>query len=188
MEDKIELNDIKAMWTEMNARIGHLEEENRRLAREVITNKYKSCQERLARKYFTFICVALIMIIYVVFIVLYNPMVDDAFRWATFIYWTAFFLFEAGVDFYLMIKVRAIDVYNSSVSEISRQAQRNWKIHKIAVFIGLPLAIGACILFGFALQADKFVILGMIVGGVVGLLIGIRQLIKFMTFYKEMQS
>ena len=182
------LDDMKTMWLELNQRVKTLEEENRRLAHEAISNNLKTAQELLVRKYSRFIFVSLVMLIYIYLFVMFNQFVVEKFRIPTLIYWSLFFLFEAGIDCYLMLKVKEIDVFNSSITEISRQAKRNWKIHKIAICIGFPLAIGACILFGLLLNADKFVILGMITGGIVGLLIGIRQLMKFLKYYKQLQG
>lgn len=185
MED---LKDMKAMWIELNNRITILEEDNRRLARQVMNKDYKGAQDKLMNKYRFFVCFNLIFIIVMSIFIMANPLVNEKYRMITLIYWLVFFLGEATIDTYLMIKIKQIDIYNSSVSEISREASKTWKIHKIAIFIGLPVAIGAVILYGLLLNADKFVIFGMIVGGVIGALIGLRQLMKFLEYYKLLQN
>ena len=183
-----DLNDMKAMWIELNNKISSLEGDNRRLARQVMDSKFKTAQEKLADKYATFIGIELVFAIVISFFILFNPEAVEKYRVVTAIYWGAFFLGEAAIDAYLMLKVKEIDVYRLSVSEIARRAARNWKIHKIAIAIGLPVAIGAAILFGLLLNANIFTIYGMIVGGVIGLAIGIRQLLQFMKYYKFLQS
>lgn len=183
-----ELKDMKAMWIELNNRITSLEEDNRRLARQVMNNDYKSAKEKLIGKYRFFIFFNLMFLMVFSVFILANPMVNEKYRIVTFIYWMVFFLGEAATDAYLMIKVKQIDIYNSTVSEISRMAARNWKTHKIAIAIGLPVAIGAVILYGLLLNADNFVILGMVVGGLIGGLIGFRQLMKFLEYYKLLQN
>ena len=184
--DKFE--EMREMWNNLNTRLSAIEEENQRLAREITANKYKTARERLIRKYSVFIILGTIMLAYVFFFIYLNPVVLEKYRLVTTIYWIVFFLFEISVDFYLMYRLKRLDIYNSSVSEIAEMAHSNWKIHKIAIAIGLPLAIGAAILMALAMDADQFVIIGMIVGGLVGLAIGIRQLLKFMNYYRMMRS
>lgn len=182
------LDDMKTMWLELNSKISALEEENRKLARKVVSLNYKTAREKLIRKYTAFIFVASLMILYTLAFITFNPMIVEKYKIATTIYWIIFFTFEAGIDLYLRQRVKNIDIYNSSISEIAHQAATNWKIHKLAIIIGLPLAIGAVILFALSLNADLFMIYGMIVGGLVGLIIGIFQLIKFYEYYRLLQS
>ena len=183
-----QLEDMKTMWAELNSRISYLEEENRRLAQKVMSQSLRSSQEKLVKKYNLFIIVECIMVIYTLFFVFLNPHVVEKYRLVTGIYWCAFFLIEISIDFYLKEKVRAIDIYNSPVSEIARRAANNWKLHKLAIVFGLPVAVGACILFALLIDANKFTILGMMVGGVVGFAIGLRQLFKFRKHYYNLQS
>lgn len=183
-----ELENLKTMWQALSDRVAVLETENRNLARKVTNDKFRSARERLIRKYNAFIIVELIMIVYIFTFIWANPMMDEKYRLITAIYWLAFFLFEIAIDCYLKQGVKKIDIYNSSVREIATQAAKNWKIHKIAISISLPFAIGACILFALAINANEFIILGMITGGLAGLLIGIVQLKKFFQYYRLLQS
>lgn len=183
-----DLNDMKTMWMELENRISSLERENRELARRVMNNDYKSAKERLVNKYKSFITLEIIMFVAVSLIIIDNSLIVEKYKTITMIYWALFLLGEASIDTYLMLKIQQIDVYNSNVTEISRLAARNWKIHKISILIGLPVAGGAIILFGLLINADRFAIAGMIVGGIVGLIVGGRQLIKFMKDYKELQT
>lgn len=183
-----ELENMKSMWIELNQRISTLEEENRRLARKVMNDSMKSSQEKLIKKYNTFIIIELVVLLIMPLYLLKSPLLVDKYRILTAIYWAFFFLLEVGVDLYLRERVRTIDLYTSTVSVISRQAAQNWKFHKIAVIVGLPIAIGACVLFGLTIGANELAIYGMIVGGLVGLVIGINQLIKFRQYYYKLQS
>lgn len=185
MED---IEDMKAIWTELNNRVTLLEENNRRLARQICDSNRKTAKERLERKYLIFMSVEGAAMILMTFFIIFNPMLVEKYRIATAIYWGLFFLGEFSIDFYLYLRLREINIYEDSVSEISRQAARNWKIHKLAIIVGLPIAIGAIILFALAIDADKFAIYGMIVGGMIGLFIGITQLIRFMKYYRKLQN
>lgn len=182
------IEGLKEMWKEINMRLGNLEEENKRLARRVMTSNYKSAKNRLISKYCGFIVLEGVMTVVMFLFFYFNPELNESYRLPALIYWTLFFLGEVIVDTYLMLKVRSMDIYNSSIQEISETAAANWRIHKIAIIIGLPVAIGAAILFALAADANQYVIGGMIVGGFIGLIIGWYQLMKFMKYYHLLQS
>lgn len=183
-----ELHDIKAMWKDLNNRVTVLEEENRRLARKVTTERYMSSVGNLIRRYRRFIFLELIMLLFIPLMIYNNPLSVEKYRLVTTIYWCGFFLIEIGIDFYLLIRVKDMDLNNYSVSKIARMASQNWKFHKIAIMIGLPLAIGALVLFALAMDANDFVIYGMFLGFVIGLVIGIRQLLKFRNEYRLLST
>lgn len=182
------IEDMKTLWKELDNRISFLEEENRKLARSVKENKLSSARENLIRKYRMFIILECIMIIWVILFVSHNPMVIEKYKLATTIYWSVFFLIEMGLDLFLLIKTKAINIYDSPVTEIVKRAATNWKTHKIGIAIGIPLAIGAVILFALALDANEFAVLGIITGAIVGVIIGIKQLLKFREYYRQFES
>ena len=183
-----ELGNMKAMWVELNERVSSLEEENRKLARKVIDQNFKSTQEKLVRKYMKFIIVESVMMLWTCLFFVFNPEIVEKYRVLTAIYWGGFFLLEIIFDTYLMMRVKEINVYDSNIDEITHQAAKTWKLHKIFIMIGLPIAIGAAFLFALALDANEFTIAGMVVGGTIGLIIGIRQLMKFLQYYRVLQG
>ena len=115
-------------------------------------------------------------------------MIDGRYKWITAIYWALFFLGELILDFYLMMQVEDIDVYKSTVVEISKKALKNWKIHKIGIMVGLPLAFVAICLYALAMGLEQYSILGMICGAFIGLLIGLREFRQFRFYYKNLCS
>ena len=181
------LEDMKLMWQELNNRVSHLEEENKVLMQRVMRSDYKTAQEKLVAKYWMFIIWATFMIILMTCFLLLNPFVNETYRIATVIYWDVFFMIEIILDGYLLARIKKLDIYNTPVKEVAKTAAHNWKMHKIGLVVGLPLAFGAIILYALALNANKFTIFGMCVGGCIGALIGTRQLIKFKNYYKFLQ-
>lgn len=180
------IDDMLTMWKEMDNKLSSLVEENRRLADEIKKNKVKSNQEKLIRKYRAFIIMEAVCIPMMFIILGLNPEVADKYRWPALIYFVCFFLLEICIDGYLLYKLSSIDIYKDSIIEISRQARSNWKTHKIAVLIGIPIAIGAVILFCLAIGGDTAALWGVCVGGAIGLGIGLNEFFKFMKNYKEM--
>lgn len=188
IENINELDEMKEMWKELNTRVTLLEEENRRLARNVTAKRFLSSTGELVRRYKRFMFVELIMAIIFPLMIYHNPFVVDKYRIITLVYWLIFFMGEVCVDFYLMNKVKEMDINNYSITRIAKEAKNNWKIHKIAIMIGLPVAIGAIILFALCMDANEAMIIGMIIGGTVGLMIGIWQLMKFRNDYINLQT
>ena len=183
-----ELDNLKVIWADLNKRMTALEEGNKILLRQVKNNKYESAQEKLVKKYIKFIVIEIIMIFYIVIYICFAPNLVEKYKLVTLIYWCVFFLIEVCLDYYLMQNIKNMDIYNSSVNQISRFAARNWKIHKIAIITGLPIAFGAIILLGLMMDANIYTIYGMIAGGVLGAMIGFYQLMKFMNYYKLLKS
>lgn len=181
------IEDFKIMWQELNQRISYLENDNRNLIRQMRETNYKTTQEKLVRKYCCFIVVEVIMILFMSIFFLYNPLLIEKYRMPALIYWVIFFTIEALFDLFLLFRIKEIDIYTSTIKEVAARSAANWKLHKIGIFIGLPLAFGAILLFALAVDANKFTIFGMIFGGVIGFIIGIYQLIKFKNYYKLLQ-
>lgn len=180
------IDDMMIIWKDMDSKLTVLVEENRRLADEIHKNKIRSSQEKLMRKYRAFIIAEAVCIPLVFLGLAVNPLVADQYRWPALIYFICFFLLEIGVDSYLLYKLSNIDIYNDSITEISRRAKANWKTHKIAVLIGIPLAIGAVSLFCLALGGNMSLLWGVLIGGAIGLGIGLNEFVKFMKNYKAL--
>lgn len=180
------IDDMMTMWKEMDNKLSSLVEDNRRLANEIKKNKVKGNQEKLIRKYRAFIILGAICIPLMFAILGLSPEVVEKYRWPTLIYFVCFFLMEICIDSYLIYRLTSIDIYNDSIVEISRQARANWKMHKIAVLIGIPVAIGAVILFCMAMGGNTAILWGVCVGASIGLGIGLNEFFKFMKNYREM--
>lgn len=181
------IDDMKIMWQALNDRLDHLENENRMLMHRIMKSDHNTARERLQSKYFGFIVIECIMIIFITLFLIFNPLVNEKYRIATLIYWDVFFLLEIGFDTFLLVRLKRIDIYTASLKEVAKRAAENWKLHKLGIIIGLPLAFGAIILFALALNANEFTIYGMIVGGIIGAAIGLNQLLKFKNNYKLLQ-
>lgn len=180
-------DDMKEMWLELNHRIAHLEEENRRLSREAITSKYKSTGQRLVRRYKSFIILEGLTLLLVVVFLLTCPILVEKYKIACILYWIIFFAGEMAFDIFLLWRVENMDL-NGPVSEIAKMAASNWKYQKLGIVLGLPAAIGAAVLYALTLGANFEIIIGMIIGGLIGAFIGVFQLMKFKKDYRYLQT
>lgn len=180
------IDDMMTMWKAMDTKLSNLMEENRLLADEIKKNRLRNSQEKLARKYKAFIILEAVCIPLIILVIGFNPELVETYKWPATIYFACFFLLELGIDAYLLYKLNSIDIYNDSIVEISRRARANWKLHKIAVLVGIPVAIGAVALFCLAMGSNTSMLWGVCVGGAIGLGIGLNEFFKFMKNYKEM--
>ena len=180
------IDEMMEIWKNMDGKLSCLVEENKRLVSEIKKNKLKSSKDKLIRKYQAFIILAAVCIPLLFLVLVLNPMVVPKYRFPALIYFICFFLGEIGVDAYLLHKLNSIDIYNDTIIDIAHQAETNWKIHKIAIIIGIPVVIGAVILFCMALGSNIETIWGVCVGGAIGLGIGIKQFFNIMKNYKIM--
>lgn len=190
MKRENEINDLeemKAMWNDLDQRVRALEENS--AAKSCISgyNKIRTAREKLIAKYRSFTFLSLLMIVYFPLLFWNLPVSAESYRIPVIIYCTLFFLFEASVDTFLMLRIKSLDVYNSTVSEIARKSAQCWKIHKMAVIAGIPLAAGAFILIFLLMNANLYALLGMITGGLVGLALAIRHLRRIMHYYRLLQ-
>lgn len=181
------IDNIKQMWNDLNRRLESVEQENQRLANNIMRSNLKSTREKLIGKYKKFIFVEFIMFLSVG-ILIYNGARVEIYKIPALITWEVFFLAEAFLDYYLMNRLQNIDIYTSPLCEISSIAQKNWKIHRIAIIAGLPFALVCVALFALCLGSDKFILLGILVGFIVGSIIGVLELRKFIKYYKELQN
>lgn len=182
------IDEMMAMWNQLDQKLNGLQQENRKLAMEIKKNKYRTTLDKLVNKYGRFIVLELVYVILFPIFMIKCPFIVPKYRIVTIIYWTCFFAMEIGFDYYLMDRLKEIDVYECTISQIARLARSNWKIHKLAIFIGLPFSIGGVVLVVLSLGGDSSLIWGVMVGLVVGLIIGLNQLRKFINSYRLLQK
>lgn len=91
-------------------------------------------------------------------------------------------------DYYLTRSIRAINPSTMQVTEVLERTMRCRKIHLLWVAIALPVIIFWIAATAYMMRADIYFIYGVCFGGLVGLAIGIRVLIKFLADYRELMQ
>ncbi|MCH5233007.1 MAG: hypothetical protein J1E78_05140 [Muribaculaceae bacterium] len=178
------INEIRQIWQEMDRRLSKLEIENKKIMQTVMKSTYSSAKEKLLNKYLRFIIIECVMITFMNLFFIFNPLIVDKYRILAITYWDIFFLLEVSLDIYLFYQTKDINIYTSTITEITKKASMNWKIHKIGVLAGLPLSFVGIFIMALSLNAYEYILYGMAVGGVLGLIIGVIQFLKFRSNYK----
>ncbi len=98
-----------------------------------------------------------------------------------------FFALAGSMDYWLYRGMKSIDISSMPVSEVARKAIFYRRRHLQFIAILVPLAIGIFTLMVLAFNPDRHMLAGMACGAIVGLAIGIRQLIAFMDDYRTLR-
>lgn len=154
----------------------------------IINGKRKTALQNLAQRYRWFSNMGLIFLVIVPFN-LFNLHLFPEFklRMTMIIWFASFFLISSVMDRWLYHGIKGIDVLTMSVSEVIEKALYYRKWHIRFIFILLPLALGCLGLMAYAID-DLYIRLGMVVGFLVGVAMGIRQLLNFLADYRAITS
>lgn len=89
------------------------------------------------------------------------------------------------MDRWLYNGIQSIDITTMSVSEVCRLAYYYRKKHLQFVAILLPMAIMLIGSIAYIFSADKYLLTGLIVGFLLGIALGVRQLLAFLSEYRD---
>lgn len=92
-------------------------------------------------------------------------------------------LAASAMDFYLMYSIRSIDPSTMSVHDVLFRIMDCRKKHLTFVVVGLPCVFLWCLYLGYSHRLDVYFLGGIISGGVIGLALGIRVLLRFLDDY-----
>lgn len=179
-------DNIKSAWRDTNNSFE--KDKNMMMSFEAIMNgKRSTALDRLQARYLRFVMLALCCVPCSFSFMLPNIIPDGNGKWIT-IAFGIYFLICAGMDLWLYHGIGTIDCLRMSVTEVIDKARFYRKRHLQFIMILLPIAFCVLGVMAYSMQNDPEVIYGMIIGGVVGLLIGSRQLFKFMKDYREVST
>lgn len=169
-------DNLKKEWSEtrFNISAGNIS--------EITINKRKTALQSLAKRYRTFSYLSLLSLAFVPSF--YH--IPERGNLLLAIIYSAILCIGSAMDHWLYLGIKQIDCATMSVAEVSRRAMLYRKRHLQFVAILLPagfLFLGLMIYF----CNDSFLASGAIVGGLIGGTIGFRQLLNFLSDYKEMK-
>ncbi len=148
----------------------------------------KTTLERLAARYRRFSIVGVIAAVMVL-----QWSVNSVFDFMphrTFIvcFGAVYLLLASLLDHRLYLDVKAIDPATMSVSDVIMRCLHCRKRHLQCMAVLIPLAIVYLGLLGYGMARDPYFLSGMVLGAIVGLAIGVRQLMNFMSDYRSLTS
>lgn len=158
--------------------------------RNIIDGKRQTALQRLAKRYKRFSDMALIFILMCIPLGMNGVLPAGATKWCLVVFYGVMMLVSSTMDRWLYIGISSIDVAAMPVSEVIRLATFYRKRHLQFVMILLPMAfifIGGMIWLAIYNNATYY-LGGMFAGAVIGFIIGLRELRKFMDDYREIKN
>ncbi len=178
------MDEIRKDWQDANVAIQRASDSYD----NIINGKRKTALQNLAQRYRWFSNMALVFILVMPFSLLnLNLFPELKLRMTVIIWFASFFLISSVMDRWLYHGIKQIDVLTMPVAEVVEKALYYRKWHIRFIFILLPLALGCLGLMAYVID-DIYVRLGMLAGFLVGVALGIRQLLNFLADYRAITS
>lgn len=180
------MNDnIKQEWRDLR-----FHSVNPNQCENILSGHRRTALQRLADRYLRFSNMALIFTPIMPFSVYYVLFRDSPASGG--IAWVIFAIFYFGLcaamDRWLYYGIRGIDCTTMTVSGVAHKAMFYRKRHLQFVLVLIPLAILLIGGFLYLTDTDPNVLTGVIVGSIVGLTIGLYNLLQFMTDYRTLNE
>lgn len=154
---------------------------------DIIAGKRRTALQNLARRYRWFSNISIF------FLVVWCPMfafsseiltgVEDRIQMS--ILFGVYFMICSVMDRWLYMGIKGIDCGVMDVNAVQRKALFYRKRHLQFVLILLPMALGLVGFLAYKVSEDVYMLWGIIIGILVGLAIGSRELMRFMSDYKK---
>lgn len=173
--------EVRKTWQEASRRyFNPTPEEYESLYRD---NK-KTALENLAARYRWFSTFGLVMLLCSFsWLGLRLPISSEGMRMVLTVVMMLYFATCSAIDWWLYRGIRSIDCFTMSVKEVVGKALYYRRKHLQSMMFLLPFAAGILGLLAYSMKSDKYIIIGMVAGALIGLLIGYRQFTLFMNEY-----
>ena len=178
--------ELRSAWLDTQTRLNQIEKKMDS-AQNGFDYKRRTSLDNLAARYkrFAFIGVAMALCSIVWF---KNHIIPNPYNTIIPSILIPYFLLAASMDYYLMLKIKSIDIVNMPVSTVCRLAAKYKKLHHIFMPILIVICCAILTLFTIAVIDNKAMVAGIITGFFFGLILGIRQYLKFMSDYKNISA
>lgn len=181
------LDYMKSAWQNTDQRISNLEEQTRRMAQSISTSRRATALSALTKRYTRFAWVSLIMAPVWLTMSVRNDFFADTTRDLLFgIFGALYFCLASTFDFILAARTQRIDLYDSPVESVFRQALECRRFHLRCMIVLIPLAIILLALMATANLNNLPMLMGISTGALVGTVIGIRFYLRFMNDYRSL--
>lgn len=188
----MEIDEIKAIWSDMNARLEKNESLNKKILEEIMDNRHQTAKEKLMRYEVRYLILGIVFSLITPFYYF-----TGIFPLAGCIMFTGIFVFSALWQVYkiALLKKMRMDVF--STAELLRKSLKFKIVTRLRTIIGLLLMIPFFIIFFILNPAlmHPAILIAMGVGLVIGLVIGMadyfrnqKDIDKLISCYKDIQE
>lgn len=155
---------------------------------EIYRRKKETALEKLALKYKRFSCLGLAMMFVSCCYMLPNHLFASELRIWVSLSLIMYFGMCSAMDYWLYKGISSIDCLTMTVKDVAEKAMYYKRWHLIFMAILLPCALAVFGLLVYAAGFDKYLTIGVIAGGIIGLALGYRQFLDFMSEYRKLSE
>ena len=181
------IEEMRRAWTETADRLERLEGNFTARREEAMAGKRRTALDSLASRYKRFSLISLLFV-FISPLYLVNHVFDDRYGILIPIFMAAYFGIASCMDWWLYKKVSSIDISLMPSEEVVSTVALCRRRHFQFMVILIPLMIGMVVLFILGSEQNKYMIISICFGIIIGLILGLRQLINFMHDYKLVRS
>lgn len=155
---------------------------------DIISGRHRTALTRLAERYKWFSNIAIPIMLIVPFTIFHNVLKHTPMNLK--LIWVIFAMVYFGLcsvmDRWLYNGIKSIDCATMTVNEVSNKALFYRKRHLQFIVVLLPMAIIVIGSLMMLTDITPYFIYGVIAGGILGLVLGLRQFLNFMADYKSL--
>lgn len=174
--------EMHQAWNDTDSRLQSIETSDMK----PFDSRRNTALDNLAQRYLTFSRLALVMTLCSP-VYMFSGIIPDIWRYVIAVCLCVFFGMAGCMDYWLYHGVKSIDIRTMPVSEVVRKAIFYRRRHLQFIAILVPLAISIFTLMALAFSPSRYMIAGMVCGAVIGIVMGVRQLIAFMDDYRTLR-
>lgn len=183
--DSDNLDRLRKAWLAMGK---SLDMDLKSVSLKDLTRK-KTTLERLRGRYGRFCIVGVIMMVNTLMIFSNSHIFYDAdCRLELGVAYSVYFLVAFCMDLWLWHGIGEINPITMSVSEVARRALLYRRRHIQFMAILIPYAVVMIAFTGYAMSHDKYFLVGVVAGAIIGLAIGTVIFLKTMADYKRLSE
>lgn len=179
------LDDMKSAWQNADKRISDLEKQTRRMAQDISTTRRATALSALTARYTRFAWISLVMApVWLTMAVSNRFFGDPTSDLLLGISGALYFCLASTFDFILAARTQRINLYDSTVESVFRQALGCRRFHLRCMMVLIPLAIILVAGIATANFNDLAMFTAICTGALAGTVIGIRFYLRFMNDYR----
>lgn len=179
--------EMREAWNETSRRLDQLEKEYFGMRNEVIHSRKRTALQNLAQRYKRFSLLSIVFIFIAPFYG-FNHLFEGWLSICIPISMVIFFGIASVMDWWLYKRVSGIDVTIMTNEKVVRESRLCRRRHFQFMAILFPLALGMVSLFVIGFKNEVWGIFSCAIGLVIGLAIGLRQLINFLNDYRMLRE
>lgn len=185
-----DLEEIKSMWKDVNRRLENLERQTVEESRRMDTRKIRTAKEDLARNYKRFMYIGAVFgVMFPVFLITADHLYPSGtWKFISAGLFMIYFLTVAIMDGYLYNEVMGINLAEMTVKRVIERAKALKHRHHVFMMILIPMALVTIGVFCSQFLNDTFMMAGVCLGGLIGVLIGLKKYLQMMNDYREMMA